>query len=135
MRKVLIFFFAILLFGCKTHEKIVTIEKVTHDTLWHEKTERDSIYLHDSIFVNQFAKGDTIYQIKDRWHTEYRDKYIYDTISVAKVDSVPVPYPVEVEVEKALSWWQKLLMGLGGALLVSIVTILGVKTYRLVKRI
>jgi hypothetical protein len=114
MKKLLLFILVLLLFGCKTNEKIVTVEKVTHDTLWHEKTERDSIYLHDSIFVNQFAKGDTIFQIKDRWHTEYRDKYIYDTISIAKVDSVPVPYEVQVEVEKALSWWQKILMILGG---------------------
>ena len=119
--------------ACKTHEKIVTVEKVTHDTLWHEKTERDSIYLHDSIFVNQFVKGDTIYQIKDRWHTEYRDKYIHDTISIAKVDSVPVPYEVQVEVEKVLSWWQKLLMALGGIFSVSVLTIVGLKIYKFVR--
>lgn len=132
MRKLIIFAMALLMCACKTHEKIVTVEKVAHDTLWHEKTERDSIYLHDSIFVNQFTKGDTIFQIKDRWHTEYRDKYIYDTISVAKVDSVPVPYPVEVEVEKKLSWWQKLLMALGGIFSVAVLTIIGLKIHKIV---
>lgn len=133
MRKLIIFAMALMMCACKTHEKIVTVEKVTHDTLWHEKTERDSIYLHDSIFVNQFTKGDTIFQIKDRWHTEYRDKYIYDTISVAKVDSVPVPYPVEVEVGKKLSWWQKLLMALGGIFSVAVLTIIGFKIYKFVR--
>lgn len=133
MRKLIIFAFALMMCACKTHEKIVTVEKVTHDTLWHEKTERDSIYLHDSIFVNQFVKGDTIYQIKDRWHTEYRDKYIHDTISIAKVDSVPVPYEVQVEVEKVLSWWQKLLMALGGIFSVSVLTIVGLKIYKFVR--
>lgn len=132
MKKLLLFSFVLLLFGCKTHEKIVTVEKVTHDTLWHEKTERDSIYLHDSIFVNQFAKGDTIFQIKDRWHTEYRDKYIHDTISIAKVDSVPVPYEVQVEVEKALSWWQKILMILGGIFSTAIILYAYLKARKLV---
>lgn len=132
MKKLLLYIFVLLLFGCKTKERIVTVEVVSHDTLWHEKTERDSIYLHDSIFVNQFAKGDTIFQIKDRWHTEYRDKYIYDTISVAKVDSVPVPYPVEVEVEKKLSWWQKILMILGGIFGISTVTYIFLKARKLV---
>lgn len=123
---------ALMMCACKTHEKIVTVEKVTHDTLWHEKTERDSVYLHDSIFVNQFTKGDTIFQIKDRWHTEYRDKYIHDTISIAKVDSIPVPYEVQVEVEKALSWWQKLLMALGGIFSVAVLTIIGLKIHKIV---
>jgi hypothetical protein len=133
MRKLIIFAFALMMCACKTHEKIVTVEKVTHDTLWHEKTERDSIYLHDSIFVNQFAKGDTIFQVKDRWHTEYRDKYIHDTISIAKVDSIPVPYEVQVEVEKKLSWLQKLLIALGGIFSVSVLTIVGLKIYRFVR--
>ena len=124
---------ALMMCACKTHEKIVTVEKVTHDTLWHEKTERDSIYLHDSIFVNQFTKGDTIFQIKDRWHTEYRDKYIHDTISIAKVDSIPVPHEVQVEVEKKLSWLQKLLMALGGIFSVSVLTIVGLKIYKFVR--
>ena len=133
MKKLLLFSLVLLLCACKTHEKIVTVEKVTHDTLWHEKMERDSIYLHDSIFVNQFAKGDTIFQVKDRWHTEYRDKYIHDTISIAKVDSVPVPYEVQVEVEKVLSWWQKVLMALGGIFSVSVLTIVGLKIYKFVR--
>ena len=131
MKKLLLFIVVLLLIGCKTHEKIVTVEKVTHDTLWHEKTERDSIYLHDSIFVNQFTKGDTIFQIKDRWHTEYRDKYIHDTISIAKVDSVPVPYPVQVEIERQLTWLQKLLMGLGSIAVIVLVVLFGLKIYRI----
>ena len=131
MKKLLLISLVLLLFGCKTHEKIVTVEKVTHDTLWHEKTERDSIYLHDSIFVNQFAKGDTIFQIKDRWHTEYRDKYIHDTISIAKVDSVPVPYPVQIEVERQLTWLQKLLMGLGSIAVIVLIVLFGLKIYRI----
>lgn len=132
MKKLLLYIFVLLLFGCKTKERIVTVEVVSHDTLWHEKTERDSIYLHDSIFVNQFIKGDTIFQVKDRWHTEYRDKYIYDTISVAKVDSIPVPYEVQVEVEKALAWWQKILMILGGIFGISTITYIFLKARKLV---
>lgn len=81
---------------------------VTHtDTLIQTKVQRDSIWKHDSIFVNQWQKGDTIFQIRDRWHTQYIAKERTDTFYKARVDSIPVPYPVEKQVPAELTWWQQ----------------------------
>ena len=52
---------ALIFCGCKT--KVVTVEKVRTDTKYVTKLQRDSIHIHDSIFVNQWQKGDTVYSL------------------------------------------------------------------------
>ena len=104
---------ALLLVGCKTKERVVTVEKVRTDTTYITKHQRDSVWLHDSIHVTE--KGDTI-RI-ERWHTKYIEKVTHDTLYQHKTDSVPVPYPVEKLVERELTWWQQTRMHLGEALL------------------
>lgn len=52
----------------------------------------DSLFIHDSIFVTERVKGDTVYRYNDRWHTAYKLEVRVDT--VVKCDSIP--YPVEV---------------------------------------
>jgi hypothetical protein len=104
---------AALLVGCKTKERVVTVEKVRNDTTYITKHQRDSVWLHDSIHVTE--KGDTI-KI-EKWHTKYVEKATHDTLYQHKTDSVPVPYPVEKLVERELSWWQQTRMHLGEALL------------------
>lgn len=115
---------ALIFCGCKT--KIVTVDKVRTDTTYITKHQRDSIHVHDSVFVNQWQKGDTIYQVRDRWHTEWRDRLLHDTIYKSIVDSVPVPYPVEKEVIKRVTPWYNWLL-IGGLLLAVL--------YLLIKRI
>ena len=101
---------ALIFCGCKT--KVVTVEKVRTDTKYVTKLQRDSIHIHDSIFVNQWQKGDTVYQVRDRWHAMWRDRLLHDTIYMSIVDSVPVPYPVEKIVEKPVTpWYNYILIG------------------------
>ena len=101
--------------GSCTTTKYVEVPKVHTDTLYVSKTQKDSIYLHDSIFVNQWKSGDTIYQTRDRWRTEWRDRLVTDTVLHMVTDTVSKPYPVvqEKKVEKALTWWQRFRMMLG----------------------
>ena len=95
-----------LLTSCKSHEPTI-VERVRTDTMRITQQQRDSIYLRDSIFVNQWQSGDTIFQIRDRWHTQYVAKEVRDTFYKARVDSVPVPYPVIKKVPAELTWWQQ----------------------------
>ena len=109
----LIILVALLLVGCKTKERVVTVEKVRNDTTYITKHQRDSVWLHDSIHVTE--KGDTI-RI-ERWHTKYVEKATHDTLYQATHDTIPQPYPVEKLVERELSWWQQTRIHLGEALL------------------
>ncbi len=103
-------FLALLMCSCKSIEYVPVIEKdVHHDSIYFTQLQRDSIWLHDSIRVE--AKNDTI-KI-EKWHTKYIEKLRVDTTYVAKVDSVPVPYEVKVEVPAKISKTQKGLMMIG----------------------
>lgn len=105
-----------LLTSCKSHEPTI-VERVRTDTVRITQQQRDSIYLRDSIFVNQWQSGDTIFQVRDRWHTQYIWKEVRDTFYKAKVDSVPVPYPVIKKVPAELTWWQQCRLHLANIVL------------------
>ena len=113
----LVILVAVLMAGCKTKERVVTVEKVRTDTTYITKHQRDSVWLHDSIYVKEELKGDTILLTTIKWHTKYVERATHDTLYQHKTDSVPVPYPVEKLVERKLSWWQQTRMHLGEALL------------------
>ena len=98
--------------SCKSTEYVPIIEHYT-DTLIKTNVQRDSVYVHDSVTVTQ--KGDTV--LMDRWHTKYVEKQVHDTTYVSKIDSIPTPYPVEVKVEKQLTWWQQTHLHLANILL------------------
>jgi hypothetical protein len=99
--------------SCKAHEKLVVVTEHRTDTTYIVKQRTDSIWMHDSIHVRE--KGDTV--MIERWHTMYKEKMIRDTLLQCRVDSVPVPYPVERLVEKPLTWWQKARLSLANILL------------------
>lgn len=105
-KTIFILLLTILLAGCKTKMMVITVPEVRTDTCFITKEQRDSIWLHDSIYVSEKQKGDTIYLWQGRWQTKYIEKIVHDTTYISRTDSVPVPYPVTEYVEKQLSWWQ-----------------------------
>ena len=108
-----------LLNSCST-QRVVTVERRTTDTLMMLNSIRDSIYLHDSIFVSQQTAGDTVRIFTDRWHTAFRDRLVTDTIYRAVRDTVPVPYAVEKKVKAELTWWQESRLVLANIVLILI---------------
>lgn len=107
---------AVLLAGCTT-TKYVPVPEVHHDTVRITQQQRDSIYLHDSIWVQTLTRGDTVFLTTDRWHTQYRDRWSHDTLYQSRTDTIAKPYPVEVEVPAELSWWQQTRLHLANILL------------------
>lgn len=110
---------AMLAVGCKTKTVTVTVPKVRTDTLIITKSQRDSIWLHDSVYVSEKTENDTVFLEIKKWHTKYVEKIVRDTTYIAKHDTIPMPYPVEVikEVERELTWWQKVRMFAGSLML------------------
>lgn len=112
----IVFILCLFLCGCTT-TKVVTVEKVRIDSTYITKHQRDSIWLHDSVFVKD--KGDSVWV--ERWHTKYIEKQIHDTLVQATHDTIPVICEVEKEVPAKLTTWQKLLMKMGGAALLALI--------------
>ncbi len=124
-----VFIIAVLcLFSCRSI-KYVPVETVKTEKKYIDRVKRDSIHVHDSIFV--LIKGDTVF--RDRYHIVYKDMCFRDTTYIHKTDSVQVPYPVE----KPLSRWQNFKLQVGGfsiaAIIVVILIVVGKIVYKLKK--
>ena len=118
-----------LLSGCKSVQ-YVPVETVRTDSVYIDRFQRDSIYQRDSIFVNRWTAGDTVYQDKVVWKYVYRDKVVYDTVAILSSDTVRVPYPVE----RRLSTWEEVRLNVGGwAIALVVITILVVVGWAIYK--
>ena len=90
---------AVILAMCScTRTVYVPQTSIQRDSIYITQYKRDSIYMHDSIF--QWLKADTMYI--ERWHKEYIERKIHDTLYIERTDTLKVPYPVE----KKLSKWE-----------------------------
>jgi len=97
------------------------IEKTRTKYVYRDVHHRDTTIQHDSVYIREYMKGDTVH------HYEYRDRYVYrdrwrDSIQKTEVHDTTT---VEKLVEKKLSpiqkakinsfWW--LVLGLSGCLI------------------
>lgn len=121
-------FILFFLFGC-TKTEYITVEKVMTDTAFIMKWQKDSVWLHDSVYVTE--KGDTV-RI-EKWHTKYIEKVLRDTAYIATHDTVPQPVPVIKMVPAELSWWQRLRLILGDFVLLAIIGLVGYWGWRMYK--
>lgn len=96
-----------------TTQKPVVLERVINktDTLYKTNYKADTFRVHDSIYVESYAVGDTIYKTKNVYKLRDRVSVKTDTIykSILRADSIPVPVPVE---HKA-TWWERTQMFVG----------------------
>lgn len=121
-----------LLAGCKSVQ-YVPVETVRSDSIYVDRYQRDSIYQRDSVFVNRWTAGDTIYQDKVVWKYVYRDKVKYDTVAILRSDTINVPYPVECKLSK----WEQLKLNVGGwaisIIIIIVLIVMGCMVYKLKK--
>lgn len=101
-----------LLSGCTT-TKYVPVPEYHTDTVRVTQYQRDSVYVHDSTFIKE--KGDTI--MIEKWHTQWRDRIVRDTVYQSKTDSIPYPVEVTKEVPAKLTWWQQTRLHLANIVL------------------
>lgn len=66
--------------GCRT------VNSVSSSDTQHFSTHRDSIILHDSIFVREYVRGDTVYvdRVRDRW----KEKLLVRTDTLVRCDTL-----------------------------------------------
>lgn len=121
-----------LLTGCKSVQ-YVPVETVRTDSVYVDRYLRDSIYQRDSVFVNRWTAGDTVYQDKVVWKYVYRDKVKYDTVAILRSDTVRIPFPVDRELSK----WEQIRLDVGGwaigVVIITILIVIGCMVYKLKK--
>lgn len=132
MKKLLLFVMAVVVASACTTTKYVEVPVVHTDTLIVTNHQKDSVWLHDSIYLHEWMKGDTVMVDRVVYHTKYQERLRTDTVYQHKTDTVAKPYPVEVKVEKELTWWQKTRIHAGEALLVLLALAVAVGIIKLV---
>lgn len=120
MKKLILLIVTILcITSCKTVTKTVEVPVETIKKEYIHDTKIDSVIVRDSI--DRWHSGDTTYIYKE--HTKY--KYILKKDTLIKTDTIPKIITVtkenRVEVNH-IYWWQKLLMWLGGILVLLLIT-------------
>ena len=104
---VLLFAFA----GCRTTEYIEV--PVTH-TEYVYRDRVDSVAVHDSVFIKEYQRGDTVRVVEYRYKDRFR--YIQATDTIIQRDTVSVVRPQVVErVEYRTRGMVKILAWLGVA--------------------
>lgn len=102
MKYIVIIAVALLLSGCRAVRTEVVTEVRTVDKI---KIAHDSVYLYDSVFVDRWRAGETIYFDRNTIRYKYINRVRVDTL--IKRDSLP--YPVEVVKYKTkrdyTAWW------------------------------
>lgn len=89
-------FSLMLLSGCSACKRVV-VERVVNktDTLYKASQRIDSFRIHDSVYVETYAMGDTVYKTRVEWRWRDRISCKTDTVYKTEVrcDSVLVPMP------------------------------------------
>ena len=98
MKKILTILLLLVLCACKSTAPLVTPS--VHTDSVSVSSSRDSIrvYERDSVFVDRFFKGDTIWLTKEKFSIRYRDRevVIHDTISTSRTDTIYIDTPKPV---------------------------------------
>lgn len=118
------------LLGSCTTTKYVPVPEYHTDTLRISHNTRDSIYVHDSTYIKE--NGDTM--LIERWHTQWRDRIVRDTIYQSKRDSIPYPVEVTKEVPAELTWWQQARMHVGGIVIYGLLIALFIYIFKLYRK-
>lgn len=113
----------VLLAGCKVY---VPVENERVEYVKELEIQRDSIFVHDSVFVRQ--ANDTIYLT--RWRVEYREALRVDTLHIVEHDSINHV----VEVEKKLTKMQELKMDVGTGVLYAVPILIAVGLFVLYRK-
>ena len=101
---------ALLIAGCKGSQHLAVSERITHDTCYISNVQYDSIYIDNLHFIDRAS--DTIV-IRDR-KTEFRYKFLRDTIKVVQCDSIPYEVRViETKTERYTPWYARTLAFIG----------------------
>lgn len=110
-----------------TSVKYVPVETVKTDSIRVVNVQRDSVFVHDSVFIRE--KNDTVYLT--RWKTIYKEHLKTDTIVEVRVDSVNTV----IEVEKPLTRMQSLKQDIGTGVLYALPILIAVGIFILYRKL
>ena len=98
--------------SCKS-TKLMPVVQSNDTTSFIQRSARvDTIYLHDSVFVSERMRGDTVYLTRVEWRDRWRTRVERDTVMDVRVEKEVVQLPPERYVPKFYRWCTGLLLAI-----------------------
>ncbi|MBR4857476.1 MAG: hypothetical protein IKZ17_03430 [Bacteroidaceae bacterium] len=115
------------LIGCRSSHTVQLARQTERDSTFHRALQYDSIHVYKERKEDYRRAADISYPSTDtlvikETSTEYRYRFIRDTVSIVRHDSIP--YEVVVSHEKVvrhIPWWSKALSAIGGICLLLLI--------------
>lgn len=100
--------------GCRTVQPIAHSRDSVRVEVRH-----DSVYVlqRDSVYVDRWRNGDTVFVTLERWRTEYREKIVmqHDTVAAERVQVVTERYVPKYYTRTSAGFWALLVIVLAFA--------------------
>ena len=113
--------------SCKSTTVTPTVQR-SDTTNYIQRSERiDTIYRHDSVFVREVMKGDTVYLTRTEYRDRWRVRLVHDTIHDTQYIERVVEHPPERYVPKFYRWCTI-------ALWVIVLLVIGRVGYKVIRR-
>lgn len=112
MKKILFVFIILALVSCKSaccvESRMSNVESQEVQTF----RTVDTIYRHDSIFIREVQRGDTIYRDRVEYRDRWRIRLVHDTIRDTQYITQTIEHPPEKYVPKFYKWCTGLLFAI-----------------------
>ena len=99
--------------SCKSMCEIATVQSSDTTSFIQKSTSVDTIYQHDSVFVSERQKGDTVYLTRTEWRDRWRTRLVHDTVRHTEYVDRVVEKPPERYVPKFYRWCTIALWAIG----------------------
>ncbi len=87
--------------------RIAQMDRDRHES--HLLQRIDTIYRHDSIYIREVQRGDTVYLTRVEWRDRWRTRVERDTVVDVRVEKEVVQLPPERYIPKFYRWCTALL--------------------------
>ena len=103
---------AIILLALPSCRSVSSVQEVRSSEVQKFRSV-DTIVMHDSVFISERQKGDTVYLTRTEWRDRWRTRIERDTVVDVRVEKEVVQLPPQRYVPKFYKWCTGLLWAIG----------------------
>ena len=96
--------------SCSSTKSMPVVQSNDTTSFIQRSARVDTIYLHDSVFVSERQRGDTVFLTRVEWRDRWRTRVERDTVMDVRVEKEVVQLPPERYVPKFYKWCTGLLL-------------------------
>ncbi len=90
--------------SCSSTKSMPVVQSNDTTSFIQRSARVDTVYLHDSVFVSEKMRGDTVYLTRVEWRDRWRTRVERDTVMDVQVEKEVVQLPPERYVPAFYKW-------------------------------